>query len=116
MGAGLAAVDLEPRTLEAAAGEFGSALDVDGVEGERRVYAAMSLGLAGGIASGEGPRPLVSDAFGECAETLSRQRIDERSMVEEATLRCRRRLDAAAATTWRRASPWPTARVRPACA
>lgn len=90
LGAGLAVVDVEPKTLEAAAEEFGSALDADGVEGERRMYAAMSLGLAGGISSGTTSKPQVSNAFGECAETLSRPRFDKRPVVEEATRRLMR--------------------------
>lgn len=84
VGIALAVVELEPKTLDVAAAEFVSALDVDGVEGERQVYAAMSLGLGSGLSSG-GATSRVSPAFGECAETLSERRVDKGPVVDQAT-------------------------------
>jgi RNA polymerase sigma factor (sigma-70 family) len=82
---GLAAVDLEPKTLDVAVDEFASALDVDGVEGKRRVYAAMSLGLGSGLSSGQASASQGAGAFGACAEALSGPVSDRRAVVEEAT-------------------------------
>ena len=89
LGVGLALVDLEPKTLDVAVEEFVSSLDVAGVEGERRGYAALSLGLGSGLATDRAPASDTPSAFGECAERLAEPRPldpqDRRPVVERAT-------------------------------
>jgi RNA polymerase sigma factor (sigma-70 family) len=91
LGVGLALVDLQPKTLDVAIEEFVSSLDVAGVEGERRGYAALSLGLGSGLTSAEAAASHTSSAFGKCAETLAERRpydtSDARSVVERGTAR-----------------------------
>jgi RNA polymerase sigma factor (sigma-70 family) len=84
LGAGVAAVDLEPRSVDEAFEELEVSLELDGVEGERRMYHALSLGLGSGVPSGRVSAPEVRSAFGECAETLSERRADVRPVVEQA--------------------------------
>ena len=76
LAAGVAAVDIEPKSLEVAIDEFTSALDVDGVEGERQAYAALSLGLSSGQSSSSGSQSglLGASAFGSCSNTLAQPR------------------------------------------
>jgi RNA polymerase sigma factor (sigma-70 family) len=85
LAGGVAAVDLEPRSMDEAFEELEVSLELDGVESERRMYHALSLGLGSGASPGRVSVPEVRSAFGECAETLSERRPDMRPVVEQAT-------------------------------
>ena len=86
LAAGVAAVDIEPKSLDVVVDELVSSLDVEGVEGERQTYAALSLGLGSGLGSGSGKRATLrgSTAFSECSNALTRKSLEDGPLVEQA--------------------------------
>lgn len=85
VGAGVAAVDVAPQSVDEAADALEVSLELDGVEGERRVYEALSLGLGSGASTARESATEARNAFGECAETLAERRAKTRPVVEQAT-------------------------------
>jgi RNA polymerase sigma factor (sigma-70 family) len=90
LAVGLAAVDLEPKSLDVAVEEFTDSLDVGGVKGELQVYDALSLALGSGLSS-DGRTGGGQSAFGHCAEGLAQQQVDSRPVFEQATITLIRR-------------------------
>lgn len=84
LAVGLAAVDLEPKSLDVAVEEFTDSLDVEGVKGELQVYDALSLALGSELSGDQGTAASQS-AFGDCAETLADLQVDRRPVLEQAT-------------------------------
>ncbi len=78
LGAGVVAA---PEALD----ELELSLEFEGVEGERRTYEALSLGLGSSASTGRASAPEVGNAFGQCAETLAERRPNTRPVVEQAT-------------------------------
>jgi RNA polymerase sigma factor (sigma-70 family) len=88
LGAGVAAVDVEPRSVREALAELETSLEVDGVEGERRTYAALSLGLGSGSGSASdlAPAPEARSAFDDCAESLAGSQASADPVIERAMI------------------------------
>lgn len=78
LGAGVVAA---PEALD----DLEVSLEFEGVEGERRTYEALSLGLGSSASTGRTSAPEVGNAFGQCAETLAERRPNTRPVVEQAT-------------------------------
>lgn len=88
LGAGVTAVDLEPRSVREALDELETSLEVDGVEGERLTYEALSVGLSSGSGSapGSAPAPVTRSAFDDCAESLAGSQTNADPVIELAML------------------------------
>jgi hypothetical protein len=78
LGAGVVAV---PEALY----EPEVSLELEGVEGERRRYEALSVGLGSGTSAGRASAPEVHSAFGECAKKLAERCPNTRPVVEQTT-------------------------------
>ncbi|WP_428264308.1 RNA polymerase sigma factor [Haliangium sp.] len=87
LAGGLVFIDLAPKSLGTALQEFADSIDVEGAEGERRVYEALSLGLESGTAARTSSSPKADGVFTGCADTLARSDGDARSVIQQAVRR-----------------------------